>query len=104
MRASEVLRKAGDVLRERGWCQGDFGDAAGRVCVYGCIGVAINGVPEDQEGSRPYSHYLEAAVDSIWAEIWNDKTGRTEDDARVALDAAYVMALQEEGIEPEDVL
>jgi hypothetical protein len=35
---------------------------------------------------------------------WNDAKGRTAAEVMHALDAAYVLALQEEGIEPGDVL
>jgi hypothetical protein len=35
---------------------------------------------------------------------WNDAPGRTAAEVMHALDAAFVLALQEEGTEPEDVL
>jgi hypothetical protein len=37
-------------------------------------------------------------------DAWNDTPGRTAAEVQIAMDAAHVLALQEEGVEPEDVL
>lgn len=36
-----VLARAGDVIRQRGWCRDAFEDALGRVCAIGAIRVAL---------------------------------------------------------------
>jgi hypothetical protein len=100
VKTSEVLRKAGDVLRERGWCQFRLEDDAGRVCLRGAV-LSAN-------GDAAYNHEEQLLRASTGVECfgadWNDLPSRTAAEAAIALDAAYVLALQEEGIEPEDVL
>jgi hypothetical protein len=107
VKTSEVLRKAGDVLRERGWCQ-QYREHEGSHCLVGAVEMARKGTISPfstQESSLAYRDPalsflpIEESVDSF-----NDRTGRTREDVLVTLDAAYVLALQEEGLEPEDVL
>lgn len=113
MKTSEVLRKAGDLLRERGWIQGSYSDA-GRFCAVG----AADSVAGDALGRRdPEANLLLQTVadDFPYPERypgdiagsmlrWNDRPRRTLDEVLAATDAAYVLALQVEGIEPGDVL
>jgi len=109
MKTSEVLRKAGDVLRERGHCKGALENESGSVCFNGAINVALHGRPQFAIGidggiigifefaSTPFGSNIEA-VD------WNNDCRTTAAEVMHALDAAFVLALQEEGVEPEDVL
>jgi len=98
MKTSEVLRKAGNVLRKRGWCQGQYRNDDGAVCI---LGATLAGPyrPLDPWMSEEWS--LLATVtgvhDGDTAAVWNDKPGRTAAEVMHALDAAYVLALQEEG-------
>jgi hypothetical protein len=107
VKTSEVLRKAGDVLRERGWHQGWFYNReTGAVCVLGACHLAVSGCPDSNAAIQflgPLDTVIDASLGGGRA-FWNDAEGRTADDAIQALDAAYVLALQEEGIEPGDVL
>lgn len=100
---SEVLRKAGDVLRRQGFGQGFKSDrGTGPVCLRGAIGIAAQ--------CDPYADNWIGFLDMVTSGeetgivAWNDNHARTATEAQIALDAAYVLALQEEGIEPEDVL
>ena len=106
MKASEMYRKAGDELRRHGWCQGWFFSEEGARCAIGACNSAIDGRPGGHAAVD--ADNLEAleviAGDDIGITHWNDMPDRTPADVMHALDAAYVLALQEEGIEPEDVL
>jgi hypothetical protein len=44
VKSAEILRKAIDVIHERGWCQGSMiDDKTGAVCAYGALHVAARG-------------------------------------------------------------
>lgn len=96
MKTSEVLRRAGDILRVRGWCQDDFVAEGGEVCALGAVRV----VREDDWIDHIAG--LRAVTGFYLVGEWNDDRTRTEDEVRTALDAAYVLALQEEGEDPAD--
>lgn len=104
MKTSEVLRKAGDVLRARGWCQREFENEAGALCAYGAIrevvGVSGSGI------WTPFVEEFDLVVETpgVFMPLWNDAATRTADEVLVAMDAAYVLRLQVEGVEPGDVL
>lgn len=100
MKTSDVLRKAGDVLRERGWCQFLANNFDGSHCVLG----ALWNVTKSTSGSDAEDILDVITLGHASIADWNDADGRTADDAAIALDAAYVLALQCEGIDPEDVL
>lgn len=97
MRTSDVLRKAGDVLRERGWCAGYMEGPSGGHCAYGAIAVANDSTPDAR---NPGDVELEDIVGDVFG--FNDAPGRTAAEVMHALDAAYVLALQEEGEDPAD--
>jgi hypothetical protein len=94
VKTSEVLRKAGDVLRERGWCQGNL-EEKGRVCLLGATGIAAHGYPSAPDSNEVHDA-LRLVIDR-WPIEWNDARGRTQAEVESALDAAYVLALQDEG-------
>jgi hypothetical protein len=100
VKTSDVLRKAGDVLRLRGWCQGTMESWQGAHCALGSIRSA---------SGKNCRAYVEAR-DVLWEVVggyparWNDQIGRTAAEVMRALDASYVLSLLEEGHEPEDVL
>jgi hypothetical protein len=101
LKTSDVLRKAGDVLRERGWCQFRPRSSDGASCAYGAIFDGANEQTADYDAG---TNALRSVVFDEMISIWNDTPGRTAAEVMHALDAAYVLALQEEGIEPGDVL
>jgi hypothetical protein len=97
VKTSDVLRKAGDVLRERGWCAGYMAGPKGGHCAYGAIAVANASTPYAQ---NPGDVELESVVGDVLG--FNDAPGRTAAEVMYALDAAYVLALQLEGEDPAD--
>lgn len=104
MKTSAILRKAGDVLRERGWCQGSEGNwpHARRVCILGAVNHA-RGFANSRGlyGTGDLGALVDVTGSSrLWP--WNDTPGRTAAEAQMAMDAAYVLALQLEGDEPDD--
>lgn len=107
MKTSEVLRKAGDVLRERGWCQGGRAKE-GRFCVVGAVEVARTGIISPYSSGGASQAYRDPALSFLpvpfSADSFNDHSGTTAKDVLITMDAAYVLALQEEGVEPGDVL
>jgi hypothetical protein len=100
VKTSDVLRKAGDVLRERGWYQGYYKAPDGSVCVLGAMSETM--LPATLWDRAIDVADTVAGTDNLAR--WNDATGRTVEEVLIAMDAAYVVALQEEGIEPGDVL
>jgi hypothetical protein len=103
MKASEVYRGASLLLLERGWCQGRFGRPDGAACSAGAINAVAGRGRPDRDSGQPYYGAVEDIVDARLA-TWNDMFCESREDAVAVLDAAYVLALQEEGLEPEDVL
>jgi hypothetical protein len=106
VKTSEVLRKAGDVLREHGWCQFVAYSPAGARCALGAINDGSRGTPGFYDAAKAIlrEEVLDLTSSGQIGNGWNDIPGRTVDEVLVAMDAAYVLALQEEGVEPEDVL
>lgn len=109
MKASDVLRGAAELLVTKGWCRGAAArDALGnhvmvdspearRFCALGAICRAEG--PRDSSADMTLSIVLGGYITD-----WNDRLDRKQGDVVAAMDAAYVLALQEEGLEPEDVL
>ncbi len=108
-RASEVLAGAARLLLEKGWCQGTYARRRGKDIWYGdasadsfCVSGAIMRA-EGDEDSGDARDLLDIACGEFRVD-YNDAPERTRDDVVTAIDAAYILALQEEGVEPEDVL
>ncbi len=108
MKTSEVLRTAGDLLRARGWCKHARIKEDGSMCAIGAIEMARSGSVGKVHDHDPYNDPvldlvpLENEFDTV--DGFNDRESTGLSDVIQLLDAAYVLALQEEGIEPEDVL
>jgi len=109
MKASEVLLKAADFMASRGHCKGTFErEPGGALCLAGAIQLAAWGDANHWNG---FSDDITARVaevidgaDYVAAIRWNNEPLTTAGQVIAALDAAAIVALQEEGIEPEDVL
>jgi hypothetical protein len=103
----EVLRRAEQIIGERGWCQGDYTDELGHVCTRGAINVVVSGEPfdyndDEHELREPLAvastlalaRYLNgvgrAVEGSSLSDVsdWNDELDRNEADVRAALLAA----------------
>jgi hypothetical protein len=103
----EVLTKAKDVLKERGWTQGryveDMCTGEGPVCLFGAINTVVMGDPRidvSNEETRELrllvqavnyetSEYLEYGAEVA---DWNDDPERTVFDVERVLDRAIVLA------------
>lgn len=104
-----VFRKAADVLLERGLAKWTLEDANGAVCLSGALRCVATGSPRGSvEQIFDQMCYVAEVVGlgrSEWDAVsWNNESSRTAAEVIQALDAAYVVALQEEGVEPGDVL
>lgn len=99
---ANVFEKAIDVLRTRGWFQGDYvAPDGGAVCAVGALGVALT---RDADHFGGYStraddllarfvdvldldQYDSSDLVAVIAE-WNDASGRSEEDVILALKGA----------------
>lgn len=97
MKTSRLYRKAGDVLRDRGWCQGGFRRGRKNLCVLGAMNVARRRKFNTIGGWDEFIYPLHAVIGWESPDWWNDRAGRTHTEVLQALDAAYILALQEEG-------
>lgn len=102
MNTSEALRKAADVLAERGHTKGAYVDSEGRCCAQGAMRIACDIInPEGGSGSSnfrtlaAYRTYAQScAMLEIWVErntgysgvlSWNDDRTRTGTEVERAL-------------------
>lgn len=94
------FEKAIDVLRERGWHQGDFESSHdGSVCAVGALGVACVGnaswLAENQGDWTPVMKTLRTVLQpddpsTFFIPDWNDDPERTVEDVILALKMAAV--------------
>jgi hypothetical protein len=91
----DILRRAAQVLAERGWCQGDYEDEQGHVCARGAINLVVTGLPWEEGEHNPLATSaawaLAKYLNGYWAadvSDWNDAAERTEAEVRAALLAA----------------
>jgi hypothetical protein len=112
VKASEVYAKAAEELLKRGHAKRTLEDDYGGVCIAGAINCGAHGdamwrfVSTDGWSPVTTGTFIDgvSAVVGEYAIGWNNRDERTPDEVVAALDAARVLALQEEGTEPEDVL
>ena len=78
---TEVRRRAAEIIRERGWCQGLYSNEDGQVCMVGALYVASGLPPHGQLNHLP----TDSAARSMGYEncdeaiSWNDAPDRTVD-------------------------
>lgn len=101
--AADVLRRAAEVLDERGWAQTDYEDIDGCVCALGALSVVVYGDPYPPDDDLRVA--VEAvALGALEAHLkigfdrpayageavakWNDAMGRTVDEVKAAFLAA----------------
>jgi hypothetical protein len=117
VKSSEILRKAQEELKRRGWHRGEFaphGVVAGLdcpmdelpCCVWGAINAAVTGDPRnweflgDDPGTNGPLRYLERAIQMIAldgsearsAPWWNDHVANSVDEVLAGLEKAAVLA------------
>lgn len=98
----EILQQMRNNLMEHGWCQGQIRDESGRVCLVGSLS-------SDHDLWWYISPEMHVAVfDSLYAVIggrcdegpalgtWNDEEGRTFNEVLEVLDAAMLIAKNNE--------
>jgi hypothetical protein len=90
----DVLRRAEQVVAERGWCQGDYEDEQGHVCAEGAMNLVIWGKPHCDDMDDATYALARAALEVLSSHVgcfainWNDDEARTESEVRAALLAA----------------
>jgi hypothetical protein len=88
----ETRNRAADIIGERGWRQGGWQDAEGRICAVSALFLAVDPNAELIEDESPWP----AAVSKVHDEItlglgvpslseWQDAPGRTEAEVLAAL-------------------
>lgn len=95
MKPSEVLEKMGEVLEERGWCQGYTEDVNGKVCLYGAAYVAVYGSAKWSDRERnPQGDLISATmtplIDVVKGNVvaFNDSPSTSEEDVKLAVKRA----------------
>lgn len=85
MTTCELRKKAAQVIQERGWCQGSYGDdASGPVCLVGALCLA-EGLSTTSCSRFTASHQalldmrIRGVKDEWSATIWNDRKTRTKE-------------------------
>lgn len=101
MKKTEILRRAALTMKRFGLCKGEYSTPDGRHCMLGALSVHHDG---HVDWHAMVKEIEEDVLDGASIPGWSDGELTTADDVIVALDAAYVLALQRSGIEPEDVL
>lgn len=96
MKPSEVLKKAADILRERGWTQGNMTNDRGCCCVTAAICIAA-GMDISEWHSKDFDEWVNESTtlfaealpyrvglsesSPVWKIVrWNDSDLRTQDD------------------------
>jgi hypothetical protein len=86
VKPSEVLRKAANVIRERGWCQGVYEKEDGRCCALGAVNV-IDAQSDDPSPAYIGVEELRLTIGTGAVARWNDEPNRTEAEVITALEA-----------------
>jgi hypothetical protein len=105
VKTSEVLRKAADEIRRRGWNQGDYGSSVDEystcaVCAMGAVRAALSPIGDAWGGRRTRERLLAercaiALVEDAAGSLlpgWNDAEGRTVDEVLDAFSRAAAKA------------
>ena len=90
MKLSEIYFGAIDVIRERGWCQGEFKSNDGGVCMIGAMHVFNKYYPFDA-----IYYFKNTVFPSLHPADANDKHCKTADDACAFLEIAACCAAAE---------
>ena len=101
--------RASAALLERGHCKRMLESRdGGPVCLSGAVRIGVAGHPRAANSEIADRMDDVAVVLGVGGKSdavgWNDRAETSREQVVAALDAAAVVALQEEGIEPEDVL
>jgi hypothetical protein len=87
MNPRDVFQRAAEILRERGWCQGQYVCDDGSCCLLGAVLTAEDpDAPVDRPWPRWMQDYWDAAVPRGLPATWNDEPGRTADEVIALLE------------------
>lgn len=102
MTTAEQLRRAAQIMRERGLARGTFEDDDGHVCVIGACWIAVGahfeadmyGVKDGRGAQFPHDLMtpVTKAIGSDVISSWSDELGRTTEQAADALERAAAIA------------
>jgi hypothetical protein len=91
--STDILRRAAELLGERGWCQGEIEDGDGRMCAVGAIRRAASEVMHTR-----HSWSESVALNRLRGQVrtremhsiprWNDAPERTAEDVILAMKRA----------------
>jgi hypothetical protein len=79
---AKLLLKSAEMIEDRGWCQGNFEDKQGRMCLMGALKAAAPGM----EAMGAYIRLRDYLGGSVMS--WNDGTCQSQDEAVAKLRAA----------------
>ena len=87
MKSSELLRKAIQIIEERGWCQKEYENNSGQVCMIGAIHIAYDA---DKMLFHTYDSALTAVYGVCWAHpiSFNDAESTTKEQVIEVLNQA----------------
>jgi hypothetical protein len=86
---SDVLRKAAEILGERGWCQRSSMDDQGHLCALGALGVASRAISPSAYTKAGAALARHLCIESRYdIPEWNDVQGRTAEDVILAMKRA----------------
>lgn len=77
--AGRVLTRAAQLIRERGWIQGDFDDATGALCLWGAVRTASHNLGGEVAEVAALNVVHERLGRDVGIPLWNDAPGRTVD-------------------------
>ena len=100
----EVFKRAADIIAKHGHFKGTYHGDNGESCVLGALTDALGKPWTAEDKWFPFVRDVEATAGTDYIVAWNDAPERTAGEVIAALDAAAVVAMQEAGLEPEDVL
>lgn len=83
-----VFLRAIEVLEERGWHQGGYEGAKGKVCLIGAINVVLTGDATNDDDLADVPLALMRATGALRPSTWNDDPSRTYEDVVLALKRA----------------
>lgn len=90
-----VLERTGEILDERGWCQGGFADHRGRVCLATALTLAAhemgfeNYAPAEQALRAEINASYPDAILNPWSLTgWQDSGARTISDVKLVVQRA----------------
>jgi hypothetical protein len=98
MKSSVILRRAHDALVKHGWCQQNYVDTHGHICLVEALFHVVDRRQRWQRDGSPMAAYrvLSRVIGNDHLALWNDEKERTLPEILAALEAAAVIADEQE--------